>query len=92
MLFIFYRYVDDIRLSIRPLLKGWVWEDGKWTFNADRPDSRDTVTRTIEEIHKSINSVWDFLEFTTKSQKDFLDGYLPTLDFMTKMKKWLHCV
>ena len=87
MLLIFYRYVDDLRLCLRPLKEGWFWLDGKWTFDPERPDTRDTVTRTIEEIHKSLNSVWDFLEFTTESQRDFQDGTLPTLDFKTNIKK-----
>ena len=85
-LMIFYRYVDDIRLCLRPINKGWFWESGKWVFDARKPDSRDAVTRTIEEIGKSINSVWDFLEFTTESQRDFPDSSLPTLDFKTRIK------
>ena len=44
------------------------------------------MTRTIEEIGKSINSVWDFLDFTTESQNDFPDSSLPTLDFKTRIK------
>ena len=27
-LMIFYRYVDDIRLALRPINKGWFWESG----------------------------------------------------------------
>ena len=30
--------------------------------------------------------MWDFLEYTTESQRDFPDGNLPTLDFMTRIK------
>jgi len=87
ILLIFYRYVDDLRLCLRPLNKGWFWQKNEWIYDPERPDHRDTVTRTIEEIHKSINSVWDFLEFTTESQIDFQDGTLPTLDFKTCIKR-----
>ena len=87
ILLIFYRYVDDLRLCLRPLNKGWFWQDNEWIHDPERPDQRDTATRTIEEIHKSINSVWDFLEFTTESQSDFQDAALPTLDFKTCIKR-----
>ena len=34
---------------------------------------------------KSLNAVWEFLNFTTEVEGDFNDGVLPTLDFATRV-------
>ena len=80
ILLLMYRYVDDIRCFLRPINFGWYWGTQGWYYDQNKKD-----TRTVEEIKKSMNAVWNFLEFTTESQTDFTDGYLPTLDFATKV-------
>ena len=59
----------------RPPIKGFI---GKF-------DLRDPRVRTCDELNKVFNSVLDFLKFTTESEVDFTDGYLPTLDVETKI-------
>ena len=82
---LFYRYVDDIRVYMRPLLKGWTWQHDRWVFDPSKQDDRDAHTRTVQEMGKSLNSVWEFLKFTTEDESEFDDHFLPTLDFSTKV-------
>ena len=46
---------------------------------------RSDIVRTCEEICKTLNSCLDFLTFTTESEEDFTNNYLPTLDVQTKV-------
>ena len=85
-LLLFYRYVDDIRTMLRPILKGWYWKNNTWVFDQTIEDTRTPHERTIQEIGKSMNGVWDFLKLTTESEADFTDGFLPTLDFAMKVE------
>ena len=79
---IFCRYVDDIRLYLRPLLPGWRWSSKGWTRDLEG-DVRTPYNRTVEELNKCLNDVWSFLRFTTEGEGDFTDNFLPTLDFAT---------
>ena len=81
-----YRYVDDLRIMLRPIGRGWSWGSKGWEYNIDTSDDRTSEQRTIEEVGKSLNAVWKFLSFTTEGEKDFSDGFLPTLDFKTKVE------
>ena len=81
---LFCRYIDDIRLYLRPILPGWKWEAGKWLFT-DAPDDSTPAERTVRELNKCLNDGWDFLTFTMEQEEDFTDGFLPTLDFSTKV-------
>ena len=85
---IYLRYVDDMRVFMHPIRRGWTWSDQGWKYDADNGDTRDDIRRTTEEIDKSLNSLIDFLSFTTESELDFGDdgGFLPTLDFKTKVQ------
>ena len=42
------------------------------------------TNRTGEELKKSMNEIFLFLNFTIELEEDFEDGYLPTLD--TKLR------
>ena len=84
MVQLFCRYVDDIRLYLRPIMKGYKWSDNGWCFTEDE-DDRTPSQRTIEELNKSLNDTWSFLEFTTEGEADFNDLFLPTLDFATRV-------
>ena len=83
---LFCRYIDDIRLYLRPLLPGYKWTNNGWVFTQD-PDDRSPETRTVDELNKSLNDTWSFLEFTTEQETQFNDAYLPTLDFATKVEE-----
>ena len=85
-LLLIYRYVDDLRLMLRPIKAGWFWACNKWIFDPARQDLRDPTTRTKEELLKSLNSTWDFLKFTCEGESDYSDGFLPTLDYSTKVQ------
>ena len=81
---LFARYVDDIRLLLRPLLPGWYWSNGTW-IHKDEQDDRTPLDRTVQEVTKSLNDVWSFLKFTSEKESDYADGFLPTLDFSIKV-------
>ena len=66
-------------------MAGMKWTKNGWVFSQEK-DDRSPVRRTIEEINKSLNDTWKFLEFTTEEESDFPDGFLPTLDFATRVE------
>ena len=82
---LFMRYIDDLRLYLKPIARGWMWGEKGWYFNKDSDDLRDEETRTKEELQKSFDSILSFLNFTTEGQQDFDTGYLPTLDTQTRV-------
>ena len=67
--------------------KGWFWGARGWYYDPSIRDDRDYSQRTIEEIRKSMDAVWEFLTFTTESQNDIQNEYLPTLDFATHVRE-----
>ena len=75
--------MDDIRLYIFPLNKGWSWTEGGWRYTPNCTDTRTDVDRTRDELNKSFDTVIDCLLFTTESQRDFDSNSLPTLDVQT---------
>jgi len=83
---IMFRYIDDIRLYIRPINMSWAWEDTGWVFDPNRIDNRTPHDRTVQEISKSLNSVLDFLDFTMETELDFESKWLPTLDMQTQVQ------
>ena len=83
---LFCRYVDDLRLYLRPISQGWEWTHDGWKWK-DVIDTRTPYRRTLDEINKCLNDVWCFLEFTVEGEEDFADKFLPTLDFSTHVLK-----
>ena len=81
----FIRYVDDIRIYCYPIKQGWYWSDMGWIFKNEENDNRSPLERTEEEICKSLNTVFDFLEFTAETEQHFADQMLPTLDVKLKV-------
>ena len=71
---------------MQPIRRGWKWIQGTWKWT-DEEDNRSPESRTIEEVGKSLNSVWDFLSFTTEGERDFQSNKLPTLDFATSVNE-----
>ena len=82
---LYFRYIDDLRLYLKAIAKGWWWSDGRWVFDPNIEDHRDPETRTREELQKAFDDVFTFLNFTTESENMFNTGYMPTLDFQTKV-------
>ena len=83
---LFIRYIDDIRVFIKPINRGWFWEGHKWVFDPQRHDIRTMEVRTAEEICKSMNDMMDFLRFTMEKETDFESNWLPTLDTQTQVQ------
>ena len=82
---IFIRYIDDMRILLHPIKRGWKWSEEGWQFDPNSIDERDPITRTCDELRKSFESLFDFLGFTTENELDFENSYLPTLDVETKV-------
>ena len=80
------RYIDDIRLYMFPIRDGWHWTCEGWKFSENQSCGEgDLVKRTSNELGNSLNTLVDFLKFTTESERDYENGLLPTLDTETKV-------
>ena len=86
-LYLYFRYIDDLRLFLHPISPGWKWGQTGWIFDNSCVDDRSPIQRTKEEIMKSLNAVTNFIQFTTEGEEDFTNGFLPTLDFQTKVQE-----
>ena len=84
---IYLRYIDDLRVYMAPINPGWSWGANGWTYNEEMNDNRDPLTRTAEEMKKTLEFTVDFLKFTTESEKDFVSGFLPSLDAQTQVQE-----
>ena len=85
--YLYFRYIDDLRIFMHPISKGWSWQEYGWNFDVDSKDERSPIDRTKEEIAKSLNAVTDFIQFTTEGEEDFSNSFLPTLDFQTQVQE-----
>ena len=83
---LFIRYVDDLRIYLNAINKGWSWKNGLWEYDKEEAnkDQRTPEQRTREEINKAFDSIIDCLEFTTETQSDYVEDTLPTLDVQIK--------
>ena len=81
---LFFRYVDDLRIYLRPIRKCWTWMNNKWVFN-EKECTKGDHQWTMEQLKESMNGIWTFLEFTVEGEQDFSDSWLPTLDFKTQV-------
>ena len=82
------RYMDDGRIFLPPIKRGWRWEEGRIQYckrweEEDRELEPEEVTRRI--IAGSMAGIESYLEFTTEVGGDFVDGWLPTLDAALKV-------
>ena len=84
--YMYFRYIDDLRIFLHPISEGWTWGDTGWEYTG-RSDGRSAIERTKQEIAKSLNDVTDFIQFTTEGEEDFVDLFLPTLDFQTQVQE-----
>ena len=84
--YLFFRYIDDLRLFMHPITKGWSWGANGWYYEDNCSDDRSDIERTKMEVAKSLNSVTDFIQFTTEGEEEFDNNFLPTLDFQTQVQ------
>ena len=78
---LFLRYVDDCRLFLPAINKGWVWEGDKFTFKRELMlNDEENDAYTTREITKAMCSLVGFLKFTGEECGMFTDKKLPTLD------------
>ena len=84
---LFIRYVDDLRLYVNAINRGWTWKEGRWKYcpHKAEEDERTPEERTREELNKSFDDMIDCLSFTTETQSDFPEDTLPTLDVQIKI-------
>ena len=71
-----------------PLKPGWRWMEGALKFSTkwereDQELSSLEITRRV--ILGTLNMVEDFLSFTTETEEDFTDKWLPTLDMKLRV-------
>ena len=84
------RYMDDTRTLLPPVKTGWRWVEGKVLFckKWEEEDKQlSGIERTRRVLAGIMGEVEDYLEFTTESEKDYQDGWLPTLDFAMKISE-----
>ena len=82
---LFYRYVDDARNMLHPLIEGWRWDGFNFTFSKqweedDINSNKSDTERTTEELAKAMSSIVWFLEFEGEHKDMFPNKRLPTLD------------
>ena len=85
------RYMDDARIFMPPVRRGWRWIQGELLFKKtwEKEDIQEgveelEVTRRI--IHESMQEVLHFLKFTTEVGEGE-EGWLPTLDTRIRVEE-----
>ena len=84
-LWLFFRYVDDVRCFLRPFKEGVRWDgcefryDKKWE-EEDLLSGKTDQRRTTEQLVAAMSSIVDFLDFEPEESGMFANDRLPTLD------------
>ena len=86
---IYMRFIDDLPSYMFPISAGWQWSKEGWVYDEDlaRNDTRTPMNRTCQEISKSLTAMVEFIRFTTESEEDFQNKFLPTLDVQTQVQE-----
>ena len=82
------RYMDDGRVFIHSIKRGWRWEEGElvWMEEWEVEDAGVRLKEVTKRVvNKSMQEVLPFLNITTEIGEDFEDGWLPTLDISLKV-------
>ena len=79
------RYVDDCRIILPSLSRGWRWTGGRFSYRQSfkEEDEREGLTdqqRTAREVTKAMCSLMSCLKFTAEESSMFPCNTLPTLD------------
>ena len=80
---LYWRCMNDGRIGLHPIKRGWSWVDGtmQYCLRWEKEDEgRDLLEVTVEALRGSMRGVMNYLEFTFESGQDYEDGWLPTLD------------
>ena len=83
------RYVDDVRLLLKPINLGWRWVAKGMEFREDWKKEEEGKTnneKTAEVLKCIMNSIFPSTQFTTETAEDFASATLPTLD----TQLWVH--
>ena len=78
-----FRFVDDSRFGLQPIRPGWRWESGRLIFKESEVEKDIAVgpqRRTTLIMNEILNSIVEYLKFTTEDNEDFENNKLPTLD------------
>ena len=62
-------------------------EEEKWIKTEKETSVDEKKAHTVKQVRACMNSILDFLEFTTETEQDYKEtgGWIPTLDFNIKM-------
>ena len=77
------RYMDGGRTLLPPFKAGWRWSQGGIKFCKKWEEEDGGITgleRTRRILADSMGTIEPYLEFTTETEDDFGDKWLPTLD------------
>ena len=89
-----FRFVDDSRVGLRPIRAGWRWVNGGMTFKKEWIDEDlelNQQERTTKVIKEALNSICEYLVFTTEDALDYEDSKLPTLDCKIWLENYKIC-
>ena len=72
------RYMDDLRVYLHSIKKGWRWSNGELCWQEDweeedRLSGKSDLARTCELLRESMNMIFKFLNFTIESGENFED-------------------
>ena len=76
-------YMDDGRIILYPLKRGWKWIDTNLVYCKKREleDEQETLLSiTVRALQESMKGVANYLQFTYKTGRVYEGGWLPTLD------------
>ena len=79
-------YVDDVRTLILVQEKTWFWSEEEKKYERREQEDNELTRKehTVQEFNKMLNSLMIKIKFTTETEEDFENKYIPTLD--TQMK------
>ena len=76
-------YMDDGRIILYPLKRGWKWIDTNLVYckKWELEDEQETLLSiTVRALQESMKGVASYLQFTYKTGRVYEGGWLPTLD------------
>ena len=80
---LYMRYMDDGRIFLHQIQRGWKWRMGQLVFCRRwqlEDASKNLQEITMEVLRESMRGVVNYLSFTYETGSEYSDGWLPTLD------------
>ena len=86
-----FRYVDDCRLILKSISRGWRWEDGRLKFRKtweleEKKAGVSDEQKTAGVMLQIMDDIFPFLNFEMETPEQFPKSRLPTLDFQVWLK------